>query len=307
MSEHIVHTGILEDSFAVAQLLPQVPGSFKAVMRKHRAFGQLGSITVAGDSFSFRLLEEYRPLWDTRDELLEAKLAFVLGWVTHRACDRTMKPIWNIAEITGRGSDADPRVSPTECSVYHEGTLFNLYYRDDPTFRLAVFPEELAAHSGAEFFDLKQAAGYVQSAFAVNMMNIQTFCPEASDLDGQAFFENVCTQAQKFYVDVSRYTKAAGQPDAEKLEKFVTGINWYDETDPVIAAAKKLRGGEAVTPAECVAAFDAPASSHYGKALLLSLSYIIAAADYFTEPMMTMETLKARLDIGKKGPGGLGV
>lgn len=63
MSEHIVHTAVLEDTFRIAGGLLGIPESFREVMRDFEAFAQLGCITVSGDTFSFQLLEEYKPLW----------------------------------------------------------------------------------------------------------------------------------------------------------------------------------------------------------------------------------------------------
>jgi hypothetical protein len=313
MSEHIVHTGILEDSFAIAQYLPRVPVDFAEIMRDNLGFARLGCITVSGDQFSFRLLDEFRPLWPGRDKTMEAKFAFVLGWISHRACDRQMKPIWNIAEIVGRGSDADPSLSPTDCSVYHEGELYNQYYKGDDTFRLAIFRDQLAGARGAELFDLDTAYAYVQSAFAMNLMNIQTFsvCDDGGGnclVSGQDFFENVCLRAQKFYVNVDRYAKAAGDPDPAFHRQFVTDINWYDPGDAVLQIARRLRGGDTgVTPEECDTALETPASGHFGQAVRLSLSYILSAIDFICSPEISLGMLKEQLDIGKKGPGGLGV
>jgi hypothetical protein len=304
MSEHVVHTGILEDSVAIMPCLKEIPGDFVKAVQEHIGFAKLGCITVSGDRFSFRLLEEYKPLWKNRDDLLEAKLAFVLGWVSHRACDRQMKPIWNVVEISGRGSDANPAISPTECSVYHEGTLYNIYYGDNSVYRLAIFPEQLAAWTGAELFNLPVAAEFVESSYAMNMMDIQTIPPPPAD---QRFIEELCLRAQKFYVDVSRYTRAAGCPDPELKHNYVTGINWYDEKDGIIALARLLRRGGTPEKKMVDQAMQIPAASHYGKALQLSLSYICSAAAYFADDNMSMDTLKDRLDIGKKGPGGLAV
>jgi hypothetical protein len=304
MSEHVVHTGILEDSVAIMPCLKEIPGDFVKATQKHIGFAKLGCITVAGDRYSFRLLEEYKPLWKKRDDLLEAKLAFVLGWISHRACDRQMKPIWNVVEISGRGSDANPAVSPTECSVYHEGTLYNLYYADDSVFRLAIFPEQLAAWTGAELFKLPQAAEFVESSYAMNMMDIQTIPPPPAD---QRFIEELCLRAQKFYVDVNRYTRAASRPDPELKRDYVTGINWYNEKDDIIALARLLRRGGTPETKMVDRAMATPAASHYGKALQLSLRYICSAAAYFSDDNMSIDTLKDRLDIGKKGPGGLAV
>lgn len=79
MSEHNVHTALVEDSFAIAKCLPQIQPDFKKVLETGLRFARLGSITVAGDQFSFVLLEKYKNSWANRDKLLEQKLAFVLG------------------------------------------------------------------------------------------------------------------------------------------------------------------------------------------------------------------------------------
>jgi hypothetical protein len=307
MSEHVVHTGIVEDSVALMPYLKKIPADFVKAVEKHIGFAKLGSITVSGDRFSFRLLEEYKPLWKNRDDLLEAKLAFVLGWVSHRACDRQMKPLWNIREIFGKGSDADPSISPTECSVYHEGTLFNLYYADNSAYRLAIFPEQLSAWPGAELFNLPLAEKVVESSYGMNMVDIQTFAPPSAPSEAQRFMEDLCVQAQKFYVDVSRYARAAGNPDAERKHAYVKKINWYDDKDPLIALACIVRRGGVLDIAQVEAAMQNPASSQYGQALQMSLGYFVAAAEYFADDNMTMDTLKDRLDIGKLGPNGLGV
>jgi hypothetical protein len=309
MSEHIVHTGILEDSIAIMPYLKEIPEDFLQAAQRHIGFARLGCITVSGDTYSFRLLEEYKPLWKKRDDLLEAKLAFVLGWVSHRACDREMKPIWHTVEISGRGSDANPAVSPTECSVYHEGTLYNLYYSEDPAFHLAIFPSLLADWTGAELVNLPLMAEFVESSYAMNMMNIQTILPPSLEQQSsdQRFIEDVCLQAQKFYVDISRYARASSRAVPDLKKSYVIDINWYDEKDLIVALVSRLRRGEKLAGPEVKESMDSPASSHYGRALQLSLRYIISAAAYFTDDNMSIETLKERLDIGKKGPGGLGV
>lgn len=301
MSEHVVHVGLLEDCFAFAQHLPVIPPDFAKVMGRQLAFARLGCITVAGDQFSFRLLEEIRPLWPKRDEIIEAKLAFVLGWISHRACDRQMKPIWNIAEMAPRGSDADPRISPTECSIYHEAELYNIYYKDDPKFRLAIFDDELKAYPCAELFDLDMARSYVESSLGVNMMDIQTFPPPPK---GQRFIEDLCIRAQKFYVEISRYQGAIQNPDPGFVKAYVDDINWFCDGDMIIRAAMKLRGGGELSTEECLRAFETPASSHYGQALQLSLRYFIAAAEYIHDPTITQDVLKDRLDVGKLGRAG---
>lgn len=304
MSEHIVHTAILEDSFRIGVGLSCIPESFREIMKNFEHFAQLGCITVSGDQFSFRLLEEYKPLWPHRDELLKAKLAFVLGWVSHRACDREMKPIWKEPKMKGRGSDVDPALSPTECSVYHEGVMFNRYYRSNSKFYLTIYPEKTECLPGADMLDLERAASFIQMAFGACYLDIQTLNP---DKGMQEFFEELCMRSQKFYVDLRRYTRASENPEPDLTAQYVTDINWISDQDPLVHLASRLRRSEIPRTEEYDTAFSAQPLSHYGKALNLSLRYIATAAEYLENPTMEIEELKERLDIGKKGPGGLAV
>lgn len=303
MSEHIVHTAILEDSIAICLGLSAMPEDFREVVRNHGRFAQLGCITVAGDQFSVRLLTEYREKWDGRDESLEARLAFVLGWISHRACDRTMKPIW-VEPPMKVGSDVDPTLSPSECSVYHEGYMYNRYYRKDPKFCYAIFPEEMEKLPGMKFINRERAALYVQQSFGANYLAIQTLPEQRQD---QEWFENLCMRAQKFYVDVNRYRKSAGDPDPDKEHGFLLDINWYNPEDVLVGLAEDLRWGRKTGTLTCDEAYAQEPSSYYGKALRLSIRYILAAAEFFHRKDMSPEELKERLDVGKPGPGGQGV
>jgi hypothetical protein len=185
--------------------------------------------------------------------------------------------------------------------------LYNLYYADNSEFRLAIFPEQLSTWSGAELFNLPLAEKIVESSYGMNMVDIQTFASPSDGSDAQRFMEDLCVQAQKFYVDVSRYARAAGNPDSERKQAYVKKINWYDDKDPLIALASCIRRGGLTDAAAVEKAMEKPASTEYGKALQMSLGYFVAAAEYFANDNMTMDTLKDRLDIGKLGPNGLGV
>ncbi len=309
MSEHNVHTALVEDSFAIAKCLPQIQPDFKKVLEIGLRFARLGSITVAGDQFSFVLLEKYKNSWANRDKLLEQKLAFVLGWISHRACDRTMKPIWKEPNFTWRGTDANPALSPTECSVYHEGEAYRLFFKEDPRFRCGIFPEELKKLPGSGYLKAERAEAFVQSALAMNLIEIQTI---PLDLPKPDYFEEICMRVQKFYVDIERYVRSIASPVPELTEQYLKkvgpdGIPWYSEQDALIAAANRLRNGEMISSNEAEAAFSQNPVSYYAKALRLSLGYFLTAAAYFNDNDMTIDMLKERLDIGKLGPDGLRV
>lgn len=303
MSEHLVHTAILRDSQLLIQQMRQLDPALKELMTRYYLFAQCGCVTVSGDVFSHRLLREIRALHGHLDEAARARTAFVMGWISHRACDRVMKPIWKEAPFKGRGTDVDPNISPFECSIYHEAEAYRCYFADDPIYRGALFPDALV-ETMPDDFDQAMAQQLTEGCFASGLMAIQTIPDGMAD---QPRFEEICMRIQKFYVGLERYRRAISAPDPENLEAFVTGINWRDPQDPIIAAADSIRRGEAISPATVEEAVRQGGCSYYAQALSLSLRYIVASNRYLTDEVVDDAWLRDQLDIGKLGPGGLAV
>ena len=63
MSEHIVHTAVLEDAFALGVRWPRLSAEFRRILSEQLPFALLGCITVSGDRFSFKLLERFKKTW----------------------------------------------------------------------------------------------------------------------------------------------------------------------------------------------------------------------------------------------------
>ncbi|MBP7401460.1 MAG: hypothetical protein KBA30_02475 [Clostridia bacterium] len=303
LSEHVVHTAILEDSFNLVRFSDGILPEFRDLCEKYRGFGALGCTTISGDQFSFRLLEECRAAWPDRQpgDGIESKLAYVLGWVSHRATDRQMKPIWTEPDPMGKGYDADPALSPTECSVYHEGFMFREYYMEHERFRDAILPGGLDALAGPLGIDAAQAAPFVQTLLLRNLFEEQTLVRDPTDVN--KWFERVGLRRQRFYVDLNRYVRAILTPDPAKLDEFVVSIRFFDRNDAILRMARAIRDGAEPTSTDIEAAVAAEPESHYGKALRLSYGYIRAASDYYATDM-PFEELKERLDIGKRGRDG---
>ncbi len=302
MSEHLVHSAILNDSLLLIERMDSVAPSLKALLARYHRFALLGCVTVSGDSFSYRLLEQFKREAGMADPYLGAKTAFVIGWVSHRACDRVMKVIWKEAAFKGRGTDVDPNISPYECSVYHEAEAYRRYFEADAEYTLALFPD--AMDGFAKGFAQDTAYMLVQGSFAANLLNIQTV-PDT--LDDQPRFEELCQRAQKFYVDLGRYRRAIAEPDPENEQAFLKGINWYDDNDPILAAVRAIRSGETLSSGDVTDAVNAPAESRYAHALALSMQYILSAEHYLRDDKTDMAWLRDRLDIGRLSPEGLAV
>ncbi len=301
MSEHIVHTAILSDSLLLIDALDQTDSAFRQTLRQYKYFAMRGCVTVSGDDFSYRLLNDLKGRELTEQE--KATLAFTLGWVSHRACDRVMKPIWKEAPFKGRGTDVDPNISPFECSVYHEAEAYKKYFSGDSVYSGALFPDKLARGMPV-CFDQAAAEKLMEGSLAANLMQIQTIRDGGDD---QRWFEDICMRVQKFYVGLHRYRRAITDPDPVNYQEFVAGIHWYDEQDPVISAAGKLRRGGVLPSGEVLESINRGGESYYARALTLSLQYILSAERYIRDAALDMNWLRNQLDIGKLGPGGLAV
>ena len=178
--------------------------------------------------------------------------------------------------------------------------MWREYFQNCPVFLYALFPEKAENLAAYSLLQHEEAFAFTRASYAMNMMDIQTL---PDDLPEDVYFCEICTRAQKFYVDMNRYRKSSGDPDPDLVWEYMTRINWYDEADEIIAAARKIRlEGNAELPENF-----ASAKSHYGMALEKSLNYFAAADLYLHNPNMTIEELREMLDIGKFGPNGLPV
>lgn len=128
MSENVTHTAVVEDCFNLMLASERICNAFKEAGRDHIRFIQFGSVTRSGDKFTVNLLDKYRSIWHTRNEndRLGYKLAFVLGWLCHRAADRQMKVVFREAE-------PESREFPTDCSIYHDAFIFRRLYDGNGT------------------------------------------------------------------------------------------------------------------------------------------------------------------------------
>lgn len=304
MSENITHTAILEDCFNMMFASEQICKPFKEVGKEHVLFAQFGSVTRSGDRFTVQLLDNYRTDWEERrkKEKLDFKLAFVLGWLCHRAADRQMKPVF-------RQHEPESNEFPTDCSIYHDAFIFNEYYlKEDKKspfrYPMATFEkdmESLPASSHIKVHDVTELFRVISQRILIEM---HTFIPDRDDIEG--WFEKLYEKHQEQIIQMERYAEAIMEPDPVKVKRFIEEPHFYSDEDPIIQLAKKLRNGIAVTQDEIESSVQSEAKSHYGQALQLGFNYLHSASAFFVGEI-DQETLKDRLDVGKLGRDGLSV
>jgi hypothetical protein len=207
-----------------------------------------------------------------------------------------MKPIF-------RALNPDSDENPTECSVYHDAFLFGELYAGDERgpYSAATFSRDLAPLPAAERLDVARLRELFHTLMQQALVELHTFDPDEAHIE--TWLGRLFDLQQALYVDVDRYARAIAEPDPEKVRRYITEINFYDRTEPIIAAARDLQRGKEADVEAVRAAIEAEAQSHYGQAVRKSCHYI-AAANAFFGGDVTADALRERLDIGRRGADG---
>jgi len=297
LSENITHTAVTDDCARLADSSPAICGAFKLCLREHLDIARLAGVTRSGDRFTTELLKKFRRQWPAQGPvapLLSQKLAFVLGWLCHRAADRRMKPVFLAAE-----PDSDE--FPTDCSVYHDVFLFREVYEDGKRepYSPASLEGGMESLPGSRALGVREVEEALRALWQRALIALHTFIPDQEDVEG--WMERLFETRQRFYVDIRRYAEAFADPDPEKVQRFIVDANFYDRTDPLIRLARSLQHGRTDESIELAEALSAAASqSQYAQALRKGYLYLAAASEYFGGRLGEAE-LRARLDIGKPG------
>ncbi|MFW6161822.1 MAG: hypothetical protein ACODAJ_03580 [Planctomycetota bacterium] len=277
MSEGITHTAVVDDCARLAVHAPDMCGAVKLCLAEHRDVARLGGITRHGDRHTVGLLTSLRDRWPPgEDTSLAPKLAFVLGWLAHRAADRQMKPLF-------RRLDPDCPRSPTDCSVYHDVCVLGEVY--GPGTR---FPPELLG-------DPHAAEDALCAAWQRMLLRMHTFIPD--DQAVESWLDQVIALRQRLRVDLRRYAEALARPDPEKVRRFLTEPCFYHAADPLLLLARALQRDEA-PPMGLTEALAAEPRSHYARAVRRAYGYVQAASAFFDREVDEGE-LRHRLEIGR--------
>ena len=301
MSEYITHTAVVDDCLRLMAASDRFCDAFKTAADQHHDMVHLGCATRGGDPCNPGLMTTFRDNWANRtpDQHLEPKLAFVLGWLCHRAADRQMKPVFRRFHPPGTRKE-----KPTECSVSHDAFAFRAVYAggEEPPYHPAMFGEQFAALADAA--NVAGMGDLVRVLLRRALIEMHTLIPDLDDPEG--WIDAIYTRKQAFYVDLERYEAAINSPDPDKAQRYIIEDNFYNGDEPLIRVARALQHGEDVTQAEVNEALTSAGDSHYGQALAIGMRYLQAADAYFLGEI-DIDRLRERWDIGKPGVDGLPV
>ncbi len=288
MSEHITHTAICDDGRRLSAALDAFPDRLKHAWETQQAAGQLGGITRQADNFSVGILERMRDT-PADDADANAKIAFVLGALTHRSVDRHMKPIFDFFK------KQDDYPGYNECTIYADvQTLQEVYADDDRVFPKGFLDRDTSpSREGLETL--------FQHVMRRSLVKLHTFKPQAKEgideLEG--WLDRFLGASQEFKIRVDRYLDIAGDPDPEKWRRYLVETNVYNRDAAILRLARKAQHGESVANDEVMQAMQGTgiADGRYARALARALEYLLAAGAFWRGEIDSEAATKA-FDIG---------
>jgi hypothetical protein len=272
MSERITHTAVLDDCFRLATGCRLVGEAFRETARGHKELARLGSATRWGHLHTVPMLKRLREEWPGRtpEMRLEPRLAYVMGWLCHRAADRQMKPMF-------RSADAGCKLDPTDCSVYHDAFIYKEVYLNDPDSPYDSWALGMESPPDKQRWEV--ARDLFHTLLQQSLTELHTFIPDPKE--GWDWVDKLNKLRQDFYVNLERYARAVAEPDPEMVRRFIVETKFYSNEDTLAKCARMIQRGEKVDSSSVAQALDRPAESQYGEALRKGLVYLRAADGFF--------------------------
>lgn len=305
MSEYIVHVALMQDCFNIMLRSDYFRDEFKQIIFQERDLGEAASTTMSGDKYSWRIMQDLRNRWKERipEDKLESKLAFVLGWVSHRAADRQMKPVFRAL--------VDSKTLSTignDCTLYNEAKIYTEYYMNQEHDPYLNTMELLLTDSSAFPLDLEGTKQFFNGMLRMAFMRMHTMQPSLTyDVQGiEAWIDNISSLLQEFKINMELEAQIIAHPDPVKYQKYIVDSHFFDDRDPLIIVAKKLRFHESLPAHELDAILEMEPTCDYAVALYTALRYTRACHDYLYGDLST-DALCDALDIGKMGRDGQSV
>ena len=281
MSEYLSHAAVYDDLRRLALRHDGLPEAFHAAFRQFPDYGRAGSVTRGNYEHVVPMLAEYRTRWTPDDEAMTQRLAFAMGWISHRAADRHIKPVAVVTEPEfyepdGEGSGiSKPR-------VWQDLVLYDAVYDEGRagTIPEHLFSRHLRDHETADALDLRSLEPVVHAQWLEGMAALHVAVSEPSAAPLAERLDAFLDARQNYYVPLGDYADRIEDPPPEEVQRFVYATHLYDADDPLIALAHAPEGGAGRPLAEARAATDDTASQ-YALTLARGLGYLDAAGAFW--------------------------
>jgi len=276
MSEYISHIAVQDDTAKLALYSREICEAFKICFRDHAAAVRMGSASRGNSTFIIQNIHHYRDRWNTRkaEDRLEDKLAYTLGWITHRAADRYFKPKYGIF-------DKNPEnLHPVDIRILHDVVLYEKVYYNGKVkpFSVGYAQKDMKDHPASSSIDVTQAEAIFGPMYQADLLSLQSF---DNSKDAESFLDRIMEQYATFTVDFDRLIEGVNRPDPEDMQQMIEAPNFYNDEDPIIKIARKLQHGQSLTGLSLEEALDTEGQSQYAQVLSKAFLWVREASRYF--------------------------
>ncbi len=287
MSEHLTHVAVYEDCYNMIQHSGnRFTKAFRESTEKAFDSGLFCSGSRGNHLFAVPILEKNRDLYHSgkaTSETLE-QIAGAIGWITHRAADLQMKPLFNAIDEL----NVEPFYSD-ECQMYHDAEVFRQVfdggkktsvspysYLHEATLSSHMKPHPAVKHLNADVLE-NNFTHYI----LYELLTTKVFIDQEENVEKLA--EKIIGQSQDLYEDLRIYIRAFEEPEPLKQMGYITRPNFYDPNDHIIQFVRYAQEHNKPHPSiNLDESLDlASNQSHYAQALKKGYNYLFAASEFF--------------------------
>jgi hypothetical protein len=285
MSEHITHIAVYEYCSGLARYSNKVNPLLKESLQQYADMGLMASASRGNHLYAVPILTRAKETGHT-DNKMKMQIAAALGWMTHRASDLQMKPIFKYID------EDDPYFSQSENQIYHDAVTFREVYgggtvpsiSDRVYFSPATLEPGMKSMPAASAVNVALAESLFAHQVQRSLMAQRAFVTKEKDM--QTWLQKFLEERQYYSEDLRVYFDAFQNPDEKKMKKYIADVNYFDEDDGIIRLAKALHRGEQPPAIPLPEAIEKAATqSQFAQALRRGMIYMEAGSDYYEGKM----------------------
>lgn len=287
MSEHLTHVAIFEDSYHIVKHSKEkFTAAFHESLDKAFDSGLFCSGSRGNHFFSIPLLEKNRDIYKQGKATLKhlEQIAGAIGWITHRAADHQMKPIFRIIE-----NQKNPVLTSTEKQMYDDAESFRQVFNGgkktstspyslltEATLSTGMKPHPATDHIHTDVFE-----NIFTHYILHEMLLTNNFIQQEQDVE--VLVDKIIGQSQDLYEDLRIYIRAFENPEPVKQTAYLLKHNYYNPDDQIIQFVRYAQEHHKPHPSINLdyALGQTEGKSLYAQALKKSYDYLLAASDFF--------------------------
>lgn len=298
MSEHITHIAVYEDCTRIMKHKPdRFTKAFHNAIQTSYDTGMFCSGSRGNHLYAIPILEKNREIYGSSkySNAEIEQVAGAVGWLTHRAADLEMKPMFK--KINSLDNNM---LIENECQMYHDAVVYKYVYQggkistDSPNERIdeSVLAHQMNANPASQHLYIDHFEELMTHNYVAQMVEQCLFTEELNDIN--TFTEKLVTSSQDLYEDLRIYIRAYENPEPYKIQGYINNYNIYDPEDPLILFVRYVQeNGKAHPEIDIDAALkEASNQSHYARALRRGFDYVAALSDFFDGEISKEETVK---------------